>query len=145
MITNKKYVVLEHLCLPNRGFRFWSMNGKNNTHSIDGELWYKEVMFTDSTEEAIKASKEVNKDAQPTHEELELYYKHEIEKRKIKAETERIILTDDNDADISITSNFSRDSTWNSAFRIILLLGIILLMIYGKDGWGWLLFILIFL
>jgi|LakMenE01Jun11ns_1017448.scaffolds.fasta_scaffold9176398_2 hypothetical protein len=113
MIT-EKYVVLEHLCLPNRGFRFWSMNGQNNTHSIDGELWYKEVMFTDSTEEAIEASKEVNKDAQPTQEELELYYKYEIEKRKIEAEAERIILTDD--ADISITSNF--DPNWNSVFRM---------------------------
>jgi hypothetical protein len=146
-MQDKKYVVLEHLHLPNRGFRFWSMNGKNNTHSAEGELWYKEVMFTDSTEEAIEASREVNKEAQPSQEELELYYKYEIEKRKIEAESERIILTNDSsDADISIRYNPDwKLSHWNSIFKIILLLGMIFLMIYEKDGWGWLLFILIFL
>jgi len=29
-LKGKKYVVLEHLQLPNRGFRFWSMNSDNN-------------------------------------------------------------------------------------------------------------------
>lgn len=51
----KKYVVLEHLTGFNKGRKFWSTNTLNNTHSNKGELWYKEVLFTDFTEEAIKA------------------------------------------------------------------------------------------
>ena len=47
----KKYVVLENI--ETKG-RFWTINTENNTHSINGELWYKEVAFTDDTEEAIK-------------------------------------------------------------------------------------------
>lgn len=50
---NKKYVVLEHLCPPHQGQRFWSTNSHNNTHSVEGELWYKEIFFTDSEKEAI--------------------------------------------------------------------------------------------
>jgi len=54
----KQYVVLEHLMLPDRGFRFFSANCHysgnfdNNTHGHNGEEWYKEVGFTDSVEEA---------------------------------------------------------------------------------------------
>lgn len=51
----KKYVVLEHLSLTHKGKRFWTDNTKNNTLSADGELWYREVLFTNDTEEAIKA------------------------------------------------------------------------------------------
>lgn len=32
----EKYVVLEHLTLPDRGLRFWSHNTENNTHSMWG-------------------------------------------------------------------------------------------------------------
>lgn len=52
MKSAKKYVVLEHLLMPDKGIRFWTTNSENNTHSFNGELWYKEVLFTDSVEEA---------------------------------------------------------------------------------------------
>jgi hypothetical protein len=71
----KKYVVLEHLTLPDRGFRFWTVNTDNNTHSYKGELWYKEILFTDNTEEAIRVSQETNHEAVPKMWELEGYYK----------------------------------------------------------------------
>lgn len=70
----KEFVVLEHLLLPDRGKRFWTTNSNNNTHSTDGELWYKEILFTDSTEEAINESSKCNVDALPTFNELSEYY-----------------------------------------------------------------------
>jgi hypothetical protein len=78
----KKYVVLEHLQLPNRGFRFWTTNTENNTHSFKGDLWYKEVLFTDSTEEAIAMSRIANVDQIPSMWELEEHYQKEISSRK---------------------------------------------------------------
>jgi hypothetical protein len=75
--VNKKYVVLEHLNLPNKGFRFWSTNSDNNTHSANGELWYKEIAFTDDTEEAIKLSRDTG--TIPTMGELEKYYRERYE------------------------------------------------------------------
>jgi hypothetical protein len=77
----KKYVVLEHLQLPNRGFRFWTTNTENNTHSFKGDLWYKEVLFTDSTEEAIAMSRISNSSQIPSHWELEEHYRKEIANR----------------------------------------------------------------
>ncbi len=74
-MSDKKYVVLEHLCLPNRGFRFWTTNSDNNTHSFEGELWYKEILFTDSSEEAILESRNTNTKEIPTHQELMEYHK----------------------------------------------------------------------
>jgi hypothetical protein len=53
----EKYVVLEHLTLPDRGWRFWTTNSDDNTHGHTGELWYKEILFTDSEEEAIDMAK----------------------------------------------------------------------------------------
>jgi len=47
----KNFVILENITTK---ARFWTFNKKNNTHSINGELWYKEIAFTDSSEEAIK-------------------------------------------------------------------------------------------
>lgn len=47
----KKYVVLETI---STGGRFWTTNTSNNTHSAKGELWYKEIAFTDDTKEAIR-------------------------------------------------------------------------------------------
>lgn len=52
--NSKQFVVLEHLGGVDKGQRFWSTNSDNNTHSNKGELWYKEILFTDSTEEAIE-------------------------------------------------------------------------------------------
>ncbi len=77
----KKYVVLENLQVPNRGFRFWSLNTANNTHSAKGELWYKEILFTDSEEEAIAESRKVNYDAIPSWREL---YEHHLEEKDDK-------------------------------------------------------------
>jgi hypothetical protein len=79
---SKKYVVLEHLQLPNRGCRFWTMNTTNNTRSLSGELWYEEICFTDDSEEAIRYSRIVNKDTIPTSKELEEYWKEQIMKER---------------------------------------------------------------
>jgi len=68
----EKYVVLEHINLPDRGLRFWSMNTEDNTHSAWGDLWYKEILFTDKEEEAIAASQIIGE--LPTMHELEEYY-----------------------------------------------------------------------
>ena len=80
----EKYVVLEHLTLPDRGLRFWSHNTDNNTHGYNGELWYKEVLFTDSEDEAMEASRICNN--LPTHHELEEYWKEKIKQDKQQKE-----------------------------------------------------------
>ena len=92
-MNSHKYVVLEHLQLPNRGFRFWSLNTENNTHSHTGELWYKEILFTDDEEEAIAMSRTANREAIPSHDELELYWKEEIEKERNLQELNAIELS----------------------------------------------------
>jgi len=71
MSEKKKYVVLEHLLMPNKGMRFFSMNSENNTHSIKGELWYKEVMFTDEIKEAQAC---IRLQSYPTMREMLEYY-----------------------------------------------------------------------
>ena len=76
MKSNKKYVVLEHLTLPDRGFKFWTTNTENNTHGQNGELWYKEVLFTDSETEAITESQNTNMSADAGVQELNEYYKN---------------------------------------------------------------------
>lgn len=38
----KKFVVLENI--ETKG-RFWTINTENNTHSLNGELWYKEILI----------------------------------------------------------------------------------------------------
>ena len=55
-IGKKKYVVLEHITMPQKGFRFWTTNSDNNTRSLEGEVWYKEVLFTDDQDEASRES-----------------------------------------------------------------------------------------
>jgi hypothetical protein len=72
MLNIKKYVVLEHLTLPDKGYRFWTHNTEDNTHSIWGDLWYKEILFTDSEEEAIEESKKYGETISMN--ELEEYY-----------------------------------------------------------------------
>lgn len=74
MKSEKKYVVLENLNLPNHGLRFWTTNSENNTHGANGELWYKEIMFTDDTEEAISQSQRTNHEVVATYGELMEYY-----------------------------------------------------------------------
>jgi hypothetical protein len=70
-----KYIILEHKTMPNRGFRFWSINsGEINTE------WYKVIGYTDDTEEAIKISRKPNYNILPTIQELEDYWRDEIKK-----------------------------------------------------------------
>ncbi len=45
----KQFVVLEGI---EKGNRFFTTNSDNNCYSKDGELWYKEIAFCDTTEEA---------------------------------------------------------------------------------------------
>jgi hypothetical protein len=79
MSGTKKFVVLEHLRMPDRGFRFWTTNTENNTHVNDGGLAYKEILFTDDTEEAIKVSRQSNHEAIPTMREIEEYVKQKYQ------------------------------------------------------------------
>ena len=53
-MKSPKYVVLETLVGPSQGVRFFSVNSENNTHSANGELWYKEIAFCDTPEECQK-------------------------------------------------------------------------------------------
>ena len=69
-----KYVVLEHLTLPNRGMRFWTTNSDDNTKLNTGEIVYKEILFTDDVSEATKIASEINESALPGYAELEHYY-----------------------------------------------------------------------
>lgn len=64
------FVVLEHLTLPDRGRKFWTTNKANNTHSSKGELWYREIHFTDNADEAIALSQTPNYDALATTKEI---------------------------------------------------------------------------
>jgi len=75
----EKYVVLEHLNLPQKGLRFWTTNSDNNTHGHNRGLWYKEVAFTDSEDEAIKLSQATG--VLPSSDELRSYY-IEMDKNK---------------------------------------------------------------
>jgi len=60
-MKDKKFVVLQNLKAPWNAF--WTMNKPSvfgdNCHSYKGELWYKEVLFTDSEEEAMKKAEEI--------------------------------------------------------------------------------------
>lgn len=88
-MNTKQFVILEHLCLPDRGFRFFSTNChwsgsttnfNNNTHGHTGELWYKEVGFADTVEEA-QSQLSPNQEQIPTFREMMEYHKQQIEKR----------------------------------------------------------------
>ena len=74
----EKYVVLEHLTLPDRELRFWTMNTVDNIHSAYGDIWYKEVLFTDDEDIAKTECREGKPNA--TYNELYQYYKN-TEKR----------------------------------------------------------------
>ena len=79
MDTEKKYVVLEHLLLPDRGFRFWTKNTDDNEHLHDGTLAYKEILFTNEENAAILASGEINMQTIPNLHELEEFYRQKNE------------------------------------------------------------------
>jgi hypothetical protein len=81
MEKEHKYVVLEHLTLPDRGKRFWTSASENNTHGHTGELWYKEILFTNDEEEAIRVSQEYNEAAYPTDAEMEEHIAEKVSSR----------------------------------------------------------------
>lgn len=58
--TMKKYVVLEHLKAPNRGFRFYSLNDPSPEKLKTGEVAYKIVLETDDQGEAFQAALTTN-------------------------------------------------------------------------------------
>lgn len=96
MDNTKRFVVLEHLMLPDRGFRFFSTNCHwkestsgidNNTHGYNGELWYKEIAFTDTIEEA-QSMLSPNSKAIATYGELKEYYKGEESEKEFKERME---------------------------------------------------------
>ena len=75
----KKYVVLRHLTMPDKGKCFFSMNtGTNHTHSNKGELWYEIIGYTDEVEDAQRMIYN-NYGGLPTMKEFEDYWKKEIE------------------------------------------------------------------
>jgi hypothetical protein len=77
-----KYVILEHLLGYDKGWRFWTSNSDDsyqNTHSENGELWYKEVAFTDSTEEAIYISRNGKSDSEMFMHHMPLMMQEEAE------------------------------------------------------------------
>jgi hypothetical protein len=47
----KKFVILQGIEHNNI---FWTINTENNCFSQSGKLWYKELSFSDTEEEAIK-------------------------------------------------------------------------------------------
>ena len=83
----KEYVVLETLVMPDRGKRFittnchWSGRHDNNTHSAKGELWYKEIAFCDTAEEAQKYLHSPDQDY-PSMKEVEEYVKEQYRERE---------------------------------------------------------------
>lgn len=72
VLKNKKYVVLEHLLLPDKGFRFWSQNSDDCSKLYNGTIAYKPVFWTDNTDIAIHESRRTGILA--TSYELEKYY-----------------------------------------------------------------------
>ena len=79
-MDKKKYIVLEHLTLPDRGFRFFTTNTDNNVLGHNGDLWYKEVGFTDSIDEAQKIISQADSKLFATMRELGEYWKKEYDK-----------------------------------------------------------------
>jgi len=84
VLKTKKFVVLEHLTLPDRGFRFFTMNSDNNTHSGLGELWYTPILYTDDQEYAQMYATMASSGKVASMFELENYYKEKLINEKTK-------------------------------------------------------------
>lgn len=70
----KKYVILEHLCLPDRGFRFFTTNSESDpTRIMSGEIAYKVVGYSDTIEGSQSMIRHNFQSASSN--ELELYYR----------------------------------------------------------------------
>jgi hypothetical protein len=77
---SKDNVVLEHLTLPDRGFRFWTTNTDNNTKIYTGEIVYTPIFYTSNDEDAIHYSKGYTASKIASIRELEKYHKEQAEK-----------------------------------------------------------------
>jgi len=84
VLKTKKFVVLEHLTLPDRGFRFYTMNSGNNAHSALGELWYSPVFYTDSIELASMYASQASSSKVASMRELEIYFKEKLINEKTR-------------------------------------------------------------
>ena len=50
----KEFVIVQHLTMPNRGICFFTTNSEKgrDCYGHNGELWYENVAFADTVEEA---------------------------------------------------------------------------------------------
>ena len=78
-MENKQYVVLEHLLMPDRGFRFFSTNKEDNTLLCDGTIAYSVIGFADTIEKA-QDMLGPNLKTIPTIQEMEDHYKEQHDK-----------------------------------------------------------------
>lgn len=53
----KKYIVLEHLMMPDKGFRFWTTNSEFACRLLDGRLAYAIILESDDETECAAVSK----------------------------------------------------------------------------------------
>lgn len=79
-------VVLEHLTMPDRGFRFITTHSKIETEDDivrghTGEVWYKIIGFYDTIEEAQRHTAP-NSSAIPTTQEIEEHIKQKYQERE---------------------------------------------------------------
>jgi len=80
--TTAEFVVLRHLCMPNKGLCFFTSNSEmgRDCHGITGELWYEIVGYADTVREAQTLCGQ-NYGGLPSTKEFEDHAKEEIKKR----------------------------------------------------------------
>ena len=77
--SEKKIIVLEHLLLPDKGFRFFSTNEDKDPETLyDGRIAYKVVGYADTVDEAQSIIFQNFGHSTPTHAELTKYWKDKI-------------------------------------------------------------------
>jgi hypothetical protein len=87
----KSFVVLEHLTLPDRGFRFWTKNSNDNTKIYTGEIAYQPIFYTNINEEAISWSRQSNSNKIPSFGEMMEYLEEKNKNLYDDEETEENI------------------------------------------------------
>lgn len=87
----KKFVVLEYLCLPNRGLRFFTINDKDCEKLLDRTIAYKKILETDSTKMAQAECQRFDTEKLPTQRELIEYYKNKDHANELRAHEKDII------------------------------------------------------
>ncbi len=80
--TTAEYVVLRHLCMPDKGKCFFTTNSEmgRGCHGNTGELWYEIVAYADSVREAQTACSQ-NYGGLPSRKEFEDHAKEVIKNR----------------------------------------------------------------